>query len=56
MMKKLMLLSLQMMFFTFFAFAQTREAAPLQKDTVPNNWYQLDPATSGFQGVSIDKA
>lgn len=56
MMKKLMLLSLQMMFLTFLAFAQTREAAPLQKDTVPNNWYQLDPATSGFQGVSINKA
>ncbi len=26
------------------------------KDTIPNNWYQLDEATTGFYGISLDKA
>src|SRR5437868_4921611 len=33
------------------AFAQTSV-----KETVPKNWHQLDPATSGYQGISLDKA
>lgn len=26
------------------------------KDEVPKNWYQLDPATSGYNGISLQKA
>ncbi|UAY53167.1 S8 family serine peptidase [Ferruginibacter albus] len=26
------------------------------QDTIPNNWHQLDKATTGFYGISLDKA
>jgi len=26
------------------------------KDTVPNNWHQLDVTTTGYYGISLDKA
>ncbi len=29
---------------------------PVVKETVPKNWHQLDPAASGFNGISLDKA
>ncbi len=35
-------------------FAQ--EADTKKKEEVPKNWHQLDPATSGFNGISLDKA
>jgi hypothetical protein len=25
-------------------------------DTIPKNWHQLDKATSGYYGISLDKA
>lgn len=36
------------------AFAQ-KSSKVIIKD-VPDNWHQLDPATSGFSGISLDKA
>ncbi len=30
--------------------------AQKSKDEVPKNWYQLDPATSGYNGISLQKA
>jgi subtilisin family serine protease len=30
--------------------------AQKNKDTIPNNWHQLDEATTGFYGISLDKA
>ncbi|MBS1743701.1 MAG: S8 family peptidase [Bacteroidetes bacterium] len=35
-------------------FAQQAETE--KEVTVPKNWHQLDPATSGFNGISLDKA
>lgn len=56
-MKKFMLSILPLMLFSVFAFAQEGDPEQrLKKDTLPNNWYQMDPATTGFQGVSIEKA
>ncbi|MEO6490301.1 MAG: peptidase S8, partial [Ferruginibacter sp.] len=34
------------------AFAQPE----VKKEKVPNDWYQLDAATTGYQGISLDKA
>ena len=30
--------------------------AQKSKDEVPKNWYQLDPATTGYNGISLQKA
>ncbi len=38
------------MFFTISAFAQKI------KEDIPKNWYQLDKATTGYYGISLDKA
>lgn len=35
-------------------FAQ--EADTKKKEEIPKNWHQLDPATSGINGISLDKA
>jgi subtilisin family serine protease len=39
---------------TALAQADTSEA-PVEK-TAPNNWYQLDRSTTGYYGISLDKA
>src|SRR5688572_31883559 len=31
-------------------------AQPKEKESVPKNWYQLDPSTTGYNGISLDKA
>ncbi len=36
--------------------AQTDSTAPMAEKTAPNNWYQLDRATTGYYGISLDKA
>ncbi|MFT3907911.1 MAG: S8 family peptidase [Ferruginibacter sp.] len=51
----------KMLFAAFFlgnsAFAQQADTAVKEKEVVvPKNWHQLDPATSGFNGISLDKA
>ena len=38
------------MFLTVSAFAQKT------KEDIPKNWYQLDKATTGYYGISLDKA
>ncbi len=43
------------LFFTVNVFAQN-EAANEVKVKVPNNWHQLDAATTGYNGISLDKA
>ena len=43
------------LFLSGTAFAQN-EAPQKEKEKVPNNWYQLDPATSGYEGISLEKA
>lgn len=35
------------------AFAQDSKKT---KESVPNNWYQLDPKESGYRGISLEKA
>ena len=43
----------------FFAIAILISAAAFAqkvKDSVPNNWHQLDQATTGYYGISLDKA
>src|ERR1700728_1048988 len=47
-MKKLSYLLLAVLLFNFSAFAQS--------DTIPKNWHQLDKATTGYYGISLDKA
>ncbi len=41
-------------FLTGSVYAQ--QADSVKEVSVPKNWHQLDPATSGFNGVSLDKA
>ncbi|MEO8772175.1 MAG: S8 family peptidase [Ferruginibacter sp.] len=39
------------------AYAQQADTSAKKEDVVvPKNWHQLDPATSGFNGISLDKA
>ena len=33
-----------------------QDQAKLDKEAVPKNWHQLDEATSGYNGISLDKA
>ncbi|HRD44228.1 MAG TPA: hypothetical protein PLN30_10750 [Ferruginibacter sp.] len=56
MMKKILFLSLNLLLLSLYVFAQEGDPEQRKKDTLPNNWYQMDPATTGFQGVSIQKA
>ncbi len=39
-----------------FLFIGSMAFAQPKKEEVPNNWFQLDPATSGYAGISLDKA
>ncbi|MBK8710417.1 MAG: S8 family serine peptidase [Niastella sp.] len=39
-----------------FLLAGSMAFAQPKKSEVPNNWFQLDPATSGYDGISLDKA
>lgn len=41
--------------FSIGSFAQKLEA-PVEVKVAPNNWYQLDRATTGYYGISLDKA
>ena len=50
-MSKFSTLAVAGMFVGMSAFAQTST-----KPEVPKNWHQLDPATSGFNGISLQKA
>jgi hypothetical protein len=36
------------LFLTSATFAQK------SKENIPNNWYQLDKATTGYYGISLD--
>ncbi len=47
-MNKIKAIALASMFLSVSAFAQ--------KGAVPKNWHQLDPATTGYNGVSLQKA
>ncbi|MEO6669805.1 MAG: S8 family peptidase [Ferruginibacter sp.] len=38
------------------AYAQQADSVKKDDVAVPKNWHQLDPATSGFNGISLDKA
>ena len=49
-MNKFTTLAAAALIFSSTAFAQKT------KDVVPSNWHQLDPATSGFNGISLQKA
>ncbi|HEU5366649.1 MAG TPA: S8 family peptidase [Hanamia sp.] len=40
----------------FYSFAQADSASAEAKKIAPNNWHELDRATSGFYGISLDKA
>jgi len=31
-------------------------AQPKETESIPKNWYHLDPSTSGYNGISLDKA
>ncbi len=48
----------KMLFAAFFlggsAFAQQGDST--KEVSIPKNWHQLDPATTGFNGISLDKA
>ncbi len=46
-MKKITTLALSTLLFS---------AAAIAQKNVPKNWHQLDPKTSGFNGISLDKA
>ena len=41
--------------FPIASFAQKTQA-PLEKKVAPNDWYQLDRASTGYYGISLDKA
>jgi cell wall-associated protease len=47
-MKKITALALSTLLLSTAAFAQKKD--------VPKNWHQLDPKTSGYNGISLDKA
>ena len=49
-MNKISVLSLALVISVASAFAQKGS------DAVPQNWHQLDPATTGYNGISLDKA
>ncbi len=49
-MNKFTTLAAAALIFSSAAFAQPK------KDVVPSNWHQMDPATSGFNGISLQKA
>ncbi len=40
----------------FYTFAQTDSASADTKKVAPNNWHELDRATTGYYGISLDKA
>jgi cell wall-associated protease len=48
-MKKLSYLLIVILLLSYTAFAQ-------DTDTIPKNWHQLDRATTGYYGISLDKA
>ena len=50
MINKITTLAFVAIFFGASAFAQK------SKDEVPKNWHQLDPATTGYNGISLQKA
>ena len=52
---KISKLFLAALLFSGAAFAQN-EAPEKGKEKVPNNWYQLDAAETGYNGISLDKA
>jgi len=39
-----------------FSIAQSDTSAITVKKVAPNNWYQLDRSTTGYYGISLDKA
>ncbi len=40
----------------FYSFAQTDSASADTKKVAPNDWHELDRATTGYYGISLDKA
>jgi len=49
-MNKITTIVIAALFLGATAFAQN------SKNEVPKNWYQLDPATTGYNGISLQKA
>ncbi len=49
-MNKFFRLQIAALFISATVFAQDA------KDTIPKNWHQLDKATTGYYGISLDKA
>lgn len=44
------------LFFSIAILIGANAFAQKAKDSVPNNWHQLDQATTGYYGISLDKA
>ncbi len=44
------------LFFTVVILISANAFAQKAKDSVPNNWHQLDQASTGYYGISLDKA
>jgi hypothetical protein len=49
-------LIMKKLFFGITLFLSAAAFAQKAKDTIPNNWHQLDEATTGYYGISLDKA
>jgi subtilisin family serine protease len=54
MIKKITTLLVAAFLLTATSFAQT--SAAKEKDAIPKNWHLLDESTTGFPGISLDKA
>ncbi|MEO8719767.1 MAG: S8 family serine peptidase [Ginsengibacter sp.] len=57
--KQILLGLLLMALFPFYTIAQTdsdKTIDSVSNETAPKNWFQLDRATTGFYGISLDKA
>src|SRR5688572_10154917 len=52
-MKKISAFLIASLFFATSGIAQTSKSEP---DAIPKNWHLLDPATSGYNGISLDRA
>ncbi|MEO6820105.1 MAG: S8 family serine peptidase [Ginsengibacter sp.] len=54
--KEILLAGLITASFPVSSFAQNSEVAKIDTKVAPNNWYQLDRASTGYYGISLDKA
>lgn len=54
--KKIFLALVILASFSYSSFAQKTELLKADEKVAPNDWYQLDRATTGYYGISLDKA